>query len=256
MTQINNFLDWLANFKQSEQDTRRVQRLDDIASGKELVARYLLKLIEKAKISNPEEAANCIVADLLQLMRNKGKHSTKEGLDPLDGVGRSPSFAGQILERDNRRCVITQQVDRSVPKAESDTNRVHLEAAHIFPSSLRSLGEHRGLIDSFVAYRDAAIVSGEAVHDAWNGLAMQHDVHQDFDNYLFGLKWVAPNMYEVERINMKDPGLSFALPEHPIDLSRVDKTGDPGPSLILLHYHMAKLFEALRLQDLSQTQPE
>lgn len=152
--------------------------------------------------------------------------------------------------------MITGQFDRSLLKAKSDTNCVHLEGAHIFPSSLRALGGSGILIKCFVAYRDTAIVSGEAVDDPWNGLAMQHDVHQDFDNYLFGLKWVAPNMYEVERINMEEPGLSFAVPEHPIDLSRKDKSGNPGPSLILLHYHMAKLFEALRLKDLPQTQLE
>lgn len=76
---------------------------------------------------------------------------------------------------------------------------------------------------------------------------MQHDVHQDFDNYLFGLKCVAPNIYEVEQINMEVPGLSFEVLNKTIDLSRKDKTGNPGASLIQLHYHMAQLFEALRL---------
>lgn len=139
--------------------------------------------------------------------------------------------------------MITGQVDRSLSKAQSDTNRVYLEGAHIFPSSLRDMGTNRRLIECFVAGRIAALVNGAAVDDARNGLTMQHDVHQDFDNYLFGLKWVAQNEYQVERINMQQ--LSFAVPEQTIKISRKDATGNPDPSLIQLHYHCAKLLEAL-----------
>lgn len=111
------------------------------------------------------------------------------------------------------------------------------------------MGTNRQLIECFVAGRIAALVNGADADDARNGLAMQHDVHQDFDNFLFGLKWVAPNEYQVERINMQEPGLSFAVPQQTIKISRTDATGNPDRSLIQLHYHCAKLLEALRREN-------
>lgn len=87
MTKIDDFLDWFANFDQSQQDklvefnTWNIpaseviaQTLDwafprgesDTDSGKELVAGYLLNLKKQDKISNPQEAAMCIVEFLLQ----------------------------------------------------------------------------------------------------------------------------------------------------------------------------------------------
>ncbi|KAF8076877.1 hypothetical protein FPV67DRAFT_1473008, partial [Lyophyllum atratum] len=138
----------------------------------------------------------------------------------LEGVGnRKKSFRDDLLMRDGYTCVLTGYQDSSHPKRAQGIPKVPLVGAHILR---RAIGEfdkdHNSksfksavtTFDILVNFTRLPVQTLEELHDKLdhpsNGLTLQHDAHDAFDDFNWCLKETAKEHVYDLRI-FKDEGI-------------------------------------------------
>ncbi|KAJ9296394.1 hypothetical protein DTO271G3_5092 [Paecilomyces variotii] len=179
-----------------------------------------------------------------------------------DPQHREDKFRGDLLRRDNHRCVITQSLHWEKWEEIGSPQGVdfdHIEAAHIIPFALASWKAEPGSTYNVSQVWEALyrcfptvrrVISTENINDRSNGLCLRDDMHKAFG--AFGIAFEptnTPNVY-----NLKSYRRARALrvirtiaDVGQVTLQAANGAGDvpmPNPVLLECHWRVAEILNA------------